>query len=389
MVTGTGGGPDKTILLSAPFLAHTRYCLTAAYLHPPGDTGFESIRGRAEALGSPLVSIPDRGPLDFRVLRRLIRLCRDLKVDIWHGHDYKTNFLGILVRCFHRMKLVTTLHGWVKHTRKTPLYYAIDRFSLRFYDHVIAVSEDLYHEASRLGVPASRLTLVHNAIDERTFNRQGPPADAPLRRQSGTPAGRLVVGAMGRLSPEKGFDTLIEAFGQVIAGGVDAELWIGGEGDMLESLRRRVSEAGLDDRVKLRGFVSNTKDFYEALDCFVLSSLREGLPNVILEAAAMRVPIVSTRIAGVGCMLTDGRNALMCDPGDTRALARSMSQMLADAALRRRLAENARDLIERRYGFSHRMARIRAIYDRVLGLPMDDQTPIVADPVIDPSGGTR
>src|SRR4051794_29841652 len=96
VVSETGGGPDKTILLSAPFLAHTRYWLAAAYMHPPTDPGFEVIRQRAAKWNSPLLSVPDRGPLDLSIPWALLRICRAYNVRVWHAHDYKSNLLGLM-----------------------------------------------------------------------------------------------------------------------------------------------------------------------------------------------------------------------------------------------------------------------------------------------------
>jgi glycosyltransferase involved in cell wall biosynthesis len=158
-----------------------------------------------------LISVPDRGPLDAGVVIRLFGICRHLGVRIWHGHDYKSNLLGLLLRPFHRMQLVTTVHGWVYETRRTPLYYAVDRRCLPHYQHVIAVSENLAEQVRRLGVPDERCTVLHNAIDERTFSRRTRPAEPSLRSELNVPAGRLIIGAVGRLSPEKAFDNLIEA----------------------------------------------------------------------------------------------------------------------------------------------------------------------------------
>src|SRR4051812_43946618 len=117
VVTGTGGGPDKTILNSPRFLSGAGYRMICAYMHPPGDPGFAEITRKAEAWGAPLVSVPDRGPWDLKVTSRLLGLCRRERVAIWHGHDYKSNVLGLLLRPFWPMRLVTTVHGWVRHTR--------------------------------------------------------------------------------------------------------------------------------------------------------------------------------------------------------------------------------------------------------------------------------
>ena len=379
VVSGTGGGPEKTILLSAPFLAHTRYALSAAYMYPPGDAGFEIVRQRAQALNSPLIPVPDRGKFDLAVIWRMLRLCKRLRVDVWHGHDYKSNLLGLLLRPFHRMRLVTTLHGWVKHDDHLPLYYKIDRWCLPRYERVIAVSEDLVEAARKAGVREERLTYVPNAIDERAFRRAGPAAQAPMRRERGFPEGRLLVGAMGRLSEEKSFDLLIRAVADLLGQGHDLGLWIAGEGDAKPQLQALIDSLGVGDRVRLLGFCKDTVAFHEALDVFVLSSQREGLPNVVLEAAAMETPLVSTRVAGIPKMLTHERDALLCDIGDLDGLTQQVRRLVTDPALRRDLARAARALIEERYGFARRMQRIQAIYDRLLGFaPTPDAEPAPA-----------
>ena len=97
-VTSTGGGPEKTILGSPRHLVPHGYDALCAYMHPPGDAGFEGIRAKADAANAPLVGLEDRGPLDFKLMRKLLDLCRSRRVSIWHGHDYKANTLGFLLR---------------------------------------------------------------------------------------------------------------------------------------------------------------------------------------------------------------------------------------------------------------------------------------------------
>src|SRR5262249_49189944 len=95
VVTGCGGGPDKTILNSPRFLAADGYRRRCAYMRPPRDSGFEQLRRKAELCRAPLVSVADRGPWDWRVVGELLQICRRERVSIWHGHDYKSNALGL------------------------------------------------------------------------------------------------------------------------------------------------------------------------------------------------------------------------------------------------------------------------------------------------------
>jgi glycosyltransferase involved in cell wall biosynthesis len=365
VVAGSGGGPDKTILNSPRFLVGTGYRVLCAYMHPPGDPGFAQLQAKARQWQAPLLSVPDSGPCDWRVVPRMLEICRRERVTIWHGHDYKSNALGLLLRRFWPMRLVTTVHGWVHQTRRTPLYYWIDRVCLPRYESVICVSPDLRERCLACGVPEARCVLVENAIDTAQFSRRSAAAEAKGRL--GIPAGRFVIGAVGRLSAEKGFDVLIRSVHELLKGGRDVGLLIVGEGDEKPRLQSLIDELGAGDCMHLLGYRSDTRELYEAMDVFALSSYREGLPNVLLEALALETPVVATRIAGIPRLIRDGENGLLVEPGDAQALAGALAGLAADAALRDRLRRAGRATVEQNYSFEVRMRKIRAIYDSVVG----------------------
>lgn len=368
VVTGTGGGPDKTILNSPRFLERLGYRSLCAYLHPPCDDGFEALHEKAQLWQAPLLSIPDRGPLDWRVIPQAMTICRSKKVAIWHGHDYKSNLLGWLLRRFWKMKLVTTVHGWVKHTNRTPLYYAIDRFCLPRYDSVLAVSEDLYQQSLDCGVLSQKCQLIENAIDTEEFSRRQTTAEA--KRKLGLSEQRFVLGAVGRLSPEKGFDVLIQSCAKLIAEGVNLHLLIVGEGDHQAELQRQIDAIpNGPERMQLLGYHADTRPVYEAMDVFVLSSLREGLPNVLLEAQSLGVPVIATRIAGVPRLIQHESSGLIIEPGSMDALTQSIRRLVDDNTLRKKLAVQGRAIIEQRYSFARRMQKIVEVYDALLNRP--------------------
>ncbi|MGH7171129.1 MAG: glycosyltransferase family 4 protein [Gemmataceae bacterium] len=365
VVCGTGGGPDKTILNSPRFLAPAGYRNLCAYIHPLGDPGFEHLREKARLWQAPLLSVPDRGPLDWRVVPRLLNICRRERVCIWHGHDYKSNLLGLILRRFWPMRLVTTVHGWVRHTRRTPLYYWIDRLCLPHYERVICVSEDLQQRCLEYGVPPERCVLIDNAIDTVEFSRRLPVAEA--KQRLGISPGRFVIGAVGRLSEEKGFDILIRSVAGLLKQGLEADLLIIGDGEQQPQLQALIAELGVGDHVRLLGFRADTIELYQAMDVFALSSYREGLPNVLLEAMALEVPVIATRIAGIPQLIRDGENGLLVEPGQSESLAHAISRLCDDSALRTRLSQAGRRTVETNYSFEIRMRKIRALYDALLG----------------------
>lgn len=362
VVTGSGGGPDKTILNSPRHLEPLGYRMLCGYLHPPEDAGYSEIVRKAERYGAPLVSIPDRGPLDWRAVTALIDICRRERVDIWHGHDYKTNALGLLLKRFWPMRLVTTVHGWVHHTARTPMYYRVDKFCLPRYEKVICVSDDLHRACRRAGVPAKRCELIENAIDLDDYSRA--MATDQAKAKLGLPATGFVVGAVGRLEPEKGFDVLIRSMSELGLRGIDATLVVVGEGSDRGRLESLAHSLGV--RAVLPGWKSDVRTWFEAMDLFALSSFREGLPNVLLEAMALQVPCVATRINGIPRLIQDGRNGLLVPPGDSAALTNAMQAVLTNADLRQVFRLASRKTVESRYSFPVRMQKMAAIYDELL-----------------------
>ncbi len=379
VVSETGGGPEKTILLSSPFLADSDYWLASAYMHPPECPGFETIKKRAQEWNSPLIALPDKGVKDVSLIRKYRKILKHYDVKIWHAHDYKSNLLGLMLRPFHKMKLVTTVHGWVVQTSRTPFYYKVDKWSIPYYNHVICVSDDLQDEARRIGVKEEKLSWIRNAIDEKDYDRKYPAAESDLRDKMKTPKGRLVIGAVGRLMPEKGFNHLIRAAQTLINEGYDIEVWIAGKGNSHDDLQKMIIELNLQDRVKLFGFCSDMIGFYHALDMYVLSSLREGLPNVVLEACSMRVPVVSTLVAGIPKMLTDGINGMLCPIADIEKLTDAMRKVVKNPDLRENLSQAGRKLIEEEYTFKARMNKVKAIYDKLL---RDNKTSAVKEKTV-------
>lgn len=393
VVAGPGGGPEKTILRSPRGLAPYGYRGVCVYLHPPGDSGFAQLRQKAALLDAPLVGVPDRGPWDLRVLGGAYRVCRRLRPAIWQGHDYKTNLLGLLVSRVCSVRLVSMVHGWTVEGRRIRLYYRLDRLWLRFYERVICVSEDLRAECLRWGVRPERCVVIENAIELSEYQRRLPTEEA--KRQLGLDPGALVIGNVGRLSPEKGLMGLVEATaqlqpeaallppqpdllpqeaaqgphpsGQLPRETLPVHLVLVGDGPQRQELAALARQRGIADRVHLVGYQADPRPWYEAMDVFVSNSIREGLPNVLLEAMALGVPVAATRIAGVTRLIEPEQNGLLIQPGDQVGLTAAMRRMLGDPALRRRLAEAGRLTVETRYSFQARMAKVAALYDDLLG----------------------
>jgi glycosyltransferase involved in cell wall biosynthesis len=324
VVTGTGGGPEKTILNSPRFLAEYGIETACLFMHPPGDPGFGTLKARAEKASAEIIGVEDRGPLDRNVVRQCIEICRRRNVTIWHGHDYKSNALGLLVRMFHPMHLVTTAHGWVRFTSKTPLYYRIDRFCMKRYEQTVCVSRDLYDTCLEFGVTKERVNLIDNAIVLEDYSTS--PPSLTDRARFGFGNGQLLIGAAGRLSEEKGFHHLIDAVGKFVREGLPLGLLIAGEGHLKEQLQKQ---------------------------------------NVVLEAMASQRPVIATNCNGIPALISSEENGLVIRPDSCEALIDAIQRCAVSESLRDRLAKAGRQTIERNFCFRRRMQKIVAVYRKL------------------------
>lgn len=366
-VTGAGGGPEKTILNSPRFLRPLGYESACAYLHPPGDPGFKLLRDRAFDVGAELISVPDQGITDISVVRRLLKLCRERNVTIWHGHDYKSDAIGLLLRRFHPMKLVSTVHGWGVRSKKTPLYHAIDRFALRRHDRVVCVSDELLQQCIEGRISIGRCCEIANGIDLSAYDDLRDRTAA--RTEFGIHNDHPLLIAVGRLSAEKGFDVLIRAVDQLIESGTPVNLLIAGDGPLLSELEQLIASTGRDGLIRLLGHITDPRRLFAAADAFVLSSRSEGLPNVLLESLACRVPVVATPVGAVPNVVTDGEDALIAPVDDVDALTVALTRLLSNPSLQQTLAENGRRTVERQFSFETRMQKMASLYDSLLGRP--------------------
>lgn len=360
VVAGTGGGPEKTILNSPRFIRHHGYDAQVVYLCAPDPTIQQSLRTRAEKLECPLTLIEDHGMRDVSVIKKLLRFMRQERIELLQTHDYKSNVLGLILRRFHKMHLVSMLHGWTDTTGRMPLYIAIDKKCLPWYEKLICVSEDLVDECKKLRIPDRKIQLVHNAIDLATYTRTTSKELA--KREIGLEGNDPLIGMVCRLSPEKGIIEAIAMVSRLNAQGKRVQLWVAGDGPFRPDIEREIASRGLGEQVRLLGQLSDTRMFYQAMDAFLLNSIREGLPNVVLEAMALEVPVVATRVAGVPSLIRPNQTGWLIEPGDEKSLDSSVLESL-DPQLGAEKASSARRLIETDFSFDKRMERVAGIYD--------------------------
>jgi glycosyltransferase involved in cell wall biosynthesis len=371
---GVGGGPEKTILFSAKEADPAAFRLHIAYLKSHDDAEFD-LDKRAEKLGiTNFTTIEERRKFDIGAMRKLLQLLREKEINLISCHCYKSDLYALLLSRYHPMKLVSTAHGplaslrhfWsAQNWRVRYLYDQLDLRLLRYFDHVLVVAESMRKIIAGYGVSRDKLTYVKNAIDSQFFRADKDRA-GELRSRLRLPANAKVIGAVGRLNAEKDYPNFFETAKLLLRERDDLYFTIAGKGPLEETLRRQVQSMGLADRVLFLGHFHDTREVYDLLDIYVLSSTREGLPNTVLEAMAMEVPIVTTDVDGVSEAVTHDREALLVPPCAPEKLAHGIRSVLQDPALGDRLRRAARTKVVNEFSFAARMRRVEAIYRKVM-----------------------
>jgi glycosyltransferase involved in cell wall biosynthesis len=358
-VRGTGGGPEKTILHGATLACCVR--VTLCYLRSAVDPQYVVDR-RARELGVAYYEVRERHPLDPRSWFHVRQLVRDLRVDIIHAHDYKTNLLTLALARTDGALALSTVHGWTGHSlRERLVYYPADRRLLAFFPRVIAVSSEIRDRLVRAGADPSRVTVLLNGIDADHFRRDCRRGSI-VRRQLGLAPEATVVGAIGRLEPQKNFPLLLRAVKALSARRPDLRLVIAGEGSARSDLERLCRALGLERTCLLLGHRSDVAGLHHALDLFVQSSDYEGTPNAVLEAMAMETPVVATDVGGTSELARHGEHALIVPPRRLDALVEAMELVVGDTQATARRVRAARARVEQELSFRARVRRLEEIY---------------------------
>lgn len=364
-VRGTGGGPEKTILLGAARSDPARVVVTVCYIRDARDQVF-AIGDRARALGVDYVEPVERGSFDPRILAELTTLISSRGIDIIHAHDYKTDVLTWFLARRTGTVSLSTAHGWTGHSiRERWIYYPLDKRLLARYPRVIAVSSDVRSELLRCGASDDRVTVVLNGIDADRFRRD-PGRRGVARQALGLSADEIALVAVGRLEPQKRFDLLLRAFAPLAGRRPELKLFIAGDGGSRQWLEAERERLGLTGASRLVGHVADPSDVYQAADLFVQSADYEGTPNAVLEAMAFEVPIVATDAGGTRELIRHAEDGLIVPRGDEHALNAAIDSVITDRAAARYRAESARSRVETDLSFATRMRRVEAIYEALV-----------------------
>jgi glycosyltransferase involved in cell wall biosynthesis len=301
--------------------------------------------------------------------RDLTRYLRDARADVLLCNGYKANLVGRVAARSAGVPAVAVSRGWTGENLKVRCYETLDRINLRWMDRVVCVSEAQARKVRLAGVPERRIQVIRNAIRTERFAEPDPTFRTRLLSLFPNPP-RRVVGAAGRLSPEKGFGVLIESARRVLHEEPSTGIVLFGEGPLRSSLERQIESAGLTGRFVLAGFRADLDRYIPWLDVMTLPSFTEGLPNVVLEACAAGVPVVATAVGGTPEVIEDGDNGYLTSPGDPHSLASCLLAALESDDARHGMGQRGQQRVREEFTFEAQAQQYRRLFAELVETPL-------------------
>jgi glycosyltransferase involved in cell wall biosynthesis len=304
---------------------------------------------------------------DVAAVLQLYRLFRRLRPAIVHTHTSKAGFVGRFAAWLAGVPAVIHQpHGHIFYgywsRPRTAMFVALERLAAHWTDTMIALTprEIEEHVERRIG-QARQYAVVPSGVPTRAL-REGAATRPEARARLGLPANAYVVAGVGRLVPIKGFDLLVGALAELVAQVPDAHVVLIGDGVERGALQAQAAALGVSDRLHITGAVGDVTRLLPGADVLAAPSRNEGMGRVLVEAMALGLPVVGTRVGGIGDVILDGECGLVVPPDDPAALAAALVELGLDAARRAKLGEGARPRAEA-FSIGVAAAAMRDVYD--------------------------
>ena len=359
---GWGGQEIRILTESAGMIARGH---SVTILCPPEARIFTEAQKR----GIPVVALPitKKRAAGMFALRRWLA---ERKPDIVNTHSSTDSWLTLLALFFsaNAIPVVRTRHISAPVSQTLPNRWLYGK-AIR---QVVTTGEALRLDLiERLRLPLDHAVSVPTGIDLARFSRNAALPAAAARAAFGIAREARVVGIAATLRSWKGHDYLLDAAVRLHPDFPDLELLIVGDGPRREHLEARIRELGpsLREKIHLVGHRDDVENALAAMDIFALPSYaNEGVPQALMQAMAMELPVVSTAVGAIGELVNEASGFLVA-PKDADPLAQALARLLADASLREKLGRGGRQAVEKRYSLERMLDNMETVFRQAIAHP--------------------
>jgi|TARA_B100002003_G_scaffold153227_1_gene142018 glycosyltransferase involved in cell wall biosynthesis len=304
---------------------------------------------------------------EWKVFFDLLKIYRIERPNVIHLNSSKIGGLGALAGRFAKIKrIIFTVHGWAYKEDRNFISRKIIKFlswlTIIFSHKTIAVSLDDYRTAPKLFVK-KKTRMIHNGISEIKFKEKSA-ARNELKKYAGMsiPKGALIIGTISELHKNKGLPFMIRAVHSLIKKGYNITFFIISDGEEKIRLERFIERLGLQDRVFLTGHIDKASEFLQGFDIFTLTSVKEGLPYVLLEAGLAGLPIVATKIGGIPEIVENMKSGILVHPKNALEAERALSFLIDFKKKKEEFGNNLKEKVERDFTLEQMVADTVNLY---------------------------
>jgi glycosyltransferase involved in cell wall biosynthesis len=313
-----------------------------------------------ENLGIEVLLLPQIRGNDYLAFWKVARVFRDKKVQVVHTHNTQPFLDSVMASFFSKVgHIVHTDHARNFPDKKR--YMAAEWIASHFVNYIVGVS---YHTSWNLHryvkIPLKKIKTIPNGIDESVYNFSIDKDK--LKKKLGIPKNGPVIGIGVRLSEQKGITYLLKAMPIIISQNHEVSLVIAGDGPLRKSLEEEASELGIQKHVYFIGLREDMPRILKMLDLYVLPSIWEGLPMVILEALSAGIPIIATDVGGNSDVIKHRFNGSLVPSRDPSILGTEINHLLSEPGLRRAYAENGLHVFNSKYSAAIMTRRYESLY---------------------------
>lgn len=313
---------------------------------------------------SDVTVFPCNGKVDIRTILLLRRFIDKNDIDIIHSHKYKTNLYSLLASISTKSLLIATCHNWLSDNINMRLYEWLDKKVLKKFDKVIVVSDEVKEKIIKSGLHSSKVLKIGNGISIEKYSTQSEREK--IRTEFGISSERIVIGSVGRLDRNKGVIYLLKAAKALLKEYKSICLLIVGDGPSKQDLYDEALELGIGNNVIFTGFRNDISSIFSAFDIFVLPSLKEGLPMVLLEAMASRIPVIATRVGDIPIVIKHKETGLLINTENTIELENAVKLLIKDKNLATLMAEQAFNKVINEYSSESMATNYIKVYKSIL-----------------------
>jgi glycosyltransferase involved in cell wall biosynthesis len=384
ILEATTGGTRRHLAYLLQNLADSREFSLSLIYSPLRDPHFSRDLELYRRLGVTLYEVPMRRAIapwrDLVAFVKIFWIIRRGHYDVVHAHSSKAGFLGRLAaRWVGGAGILYTPHSFAfqycPHSLRGTLYRWLERFAGRFHHRLVCVSEGERRAALDYRIsPPDQIRVIPNVIDR---NELRPTRTArEVKGQYGIEADETVIGMIAHFRPQKGYRHFMAAIPRILQDCPRARFLIVGDGPFFSDAQKCIQQLGVESAVIMAGYQPHPQDYYQIMDVFVLSSLWEGMPYVILEAMSMGLPVVATNIAGNNELVAQGVNGFLVPLMNSEQIASQVIRLTRDPDLRFRFGQASRRIFDEMPSIKEWGRQYAQLYAEVAGqLPKEQRLP--------------